>query len=251
LSVARLPYARAMRTLAGLVGALLAAAVLAPQASAAPLTATQLRVGDHPGFVRVVVEFTGGDLELNEIMATDPDPFRDGFVRLPMIRPGVQTTAAPVREHGVFARIGQAGGRITIRLSGADRRFKYMGYAAQHAPERLVIDLYKSRPPSDDAEITRGRGGCLTLTSHSVTSDRVTAAGRERNLFEHSFVVRLRRHGGRIHRQKPDTAASRRWSTTFAYRDVARQTGTLEAVALSAKDGSLDCLVQVRVRFGG
>jgi hypothetical protein len=32
---------------------------------------------------------------------------------------------------------------------------------------------------------------------------------------------------------------------------VARQTGTLEAVALSAKDGTLDCLVQVRVRFGG
>ena len=32
---------------------------------------------------------------------------------------------------------------------------------------------------------------------------------------------------------------------------AARQTGTLEAVALSAKDGTLDCLVQVRVRFGG
>jgi hypothetical protein len=240
-----------MRTLAGLVGALLAGAVFAPQASAAPLTATQIRIGDHPGFVRVVVEFTGSELELNEVMATDPDPFPDGFVRLPMIRPGVRTTAAPVRDHGVFARIGQAGGRITIRLSGEDHRFKYMGYAAQRTPERLVIDLYKSRPPSDDAEITRGRGGCLTLTSHSVTRDRVSASGRERNLFEHSFVVRLRRHGGRIHRQKPDTAANRRWSTSFSYRDVARQTGTLEAVALSAKDGALDCLVQVRVRLGG
>ena len=63
--------------------------------------------------------------------------------------------------------------------------------------------------------------------------------------------MRLRRHGGRIHRQKPDTAANRRWSTSFGYRDVARQTGTLEAIALSAKDGALDCLVQVRVRFGG
>ncbi len=240
-----------MRTLAGLVGAVLAGAVFAPQASAAPLTATQIRIGDHPGFVRVVVEFTGGELELNEVMATDPDPFPDGFVRLPMIRPGVRTTAAPVRDHGVFARIGQAGGRITIRLSGEERRFKYMGYAAQSTPERLVIDLYKSRPPSDDAEITRGRGGCLTLTSHSVTPDRVSASGRERNLFEHSFVVRLRRHGGRIHRQKPDTAANRRWSTSFGYPDVARQTGTLEAVALSAKDGSLDCLVQVRVHLGG
>lgn len=240
-----------MRTLAGLVGALLAAAIFAPQASAAPLTAKEIRIGDHPGYVRVVVEFSGGTIELNEILATDPDPFEDGFVRLPMMRPGVQTTAAPVRDHGVFARIGQAGGRITIRLSAAERRFKYMGYSAQRSPERLVIDLYKSRPPSDDAEITRGRGGCLTLTSHSVTKRRVTAAGRERNLFEHSFVVRLRRHGGRIHRQRPDTAANRRWSTTFTYGQAARQTGTLEAVALSAKDGSLDCLVQVRVRFGG
>jgi hypothetical protein len=240
-----------MRTLAGLVGALLAAAILAPQASAAPLTAKEIRIGDHPGYVRVVVEFTGGAIELNEILATDPDPFGDGFVRLPMMRPGVQTTAPPVRDHGVFARIGQAGGRITIRLTAAERRFKYMGYAAQRSPERLVIDLYKSRPPSDDAEITRGRGGCLTLTSHSVTKRRVTAAGRERNLFEHSFVVRLRRQGGRIHRQKPDTAASRRWSTTFTYPESGRQTSTLEAVALSAKDGSLDCLVQVRVRFGG
>jgi hypothetical protein len=240
-----------MRTLAGLVGALLAAAVLAPQASAAPLTAKQIRIGDHPGFVRVVVDFTGGRLELNEILATDPDPFPDGFVRLPMMRPGVRTTAAPVRDHGVFARIGQAGGRITIRLTGTDRRFKYMGYLAQHSPERLVIDLYKSRPPSDEAEITRGRGGCLTLGSHSVTKSRVTASGRERNLFEHSFVLRLRRQGGRIHRQKPDTAPNRRWSTTFAYAKAKRQTGTLEAVALSAKDGALDCLVQVRVRFGG
>jgi hypothetical protein len=126
-----------------------------------------------------------------------------------------------------------------------------MGYAAQRTPERLVIDLYKSRPPSDDAVITRGRGSCLTLTSHSVTRDRVSASGRERNLFEHSFVVRLRRHGGRIHRQKPETAANRRWSTSFGYGGVARQTGTLEAVALSAKDGALDCLVQVRVRLGG
>jgi hypothetical protein len=241
----------AVRTLAGLVGALLAAAILAPQASAAPLTATQIRIGDHPGFVRVVVDFAGGTLEPNELMATDPDPFPDGFVRLPMIRPGVRTTAAPVRDHGVFARIGQSAGRITIRLTATERRFKYMGYAAQHTPERLVVDLYKSRPPSDDAEITRGRGGCLMLTDRSVTRRRVSAAGRERNLFEHSFVLRLRRHGGRIHRQKPDTAADRRWSTAFGYPAIARQTGTLEAVALSAKDGSLDCLVQVRVRFGG
>jgi hypothetical protein len=240
-----------MRPFATVLGAAVAFLVLAPQATAAPLTATKIRIGDHPGFVRVVVDFTGGSVQAGEVVATDPNPFPDGFVRLPMMHPGVRTTAMPVRAEGVFARIGQGAGRITIRLTGHDRRFKYVGYVAQHTPERLVIDLYKSRPPTAAAEITRGRGGCLTLGSHTVTVTRVMAAGRERDLFEHSLVVRLRREGGRVHRQKPETAVNRRWSTNFGYRRVARQTGTLEAVALSAKDGTLDCLVQVRVRFGG
>ena len=79
----------------------------------------------------------------------------------------------------------------------------------------------------------------------------MTASGRERDLFEHSLILRLRRAGGRIHGQRPATGARRRWSTRFRYPPVRRQTGTLEAVALSAKDGSLDCLAQVRVRLGG
>jgi hypothetical protein len=241
-----------MNRLAIVLGlALLAAGGFASPASAA-LTARGIRIADHPAFVRVVVDFTGGRVEPGEVNATDPDPFPDGFVRLPLTRTGVRTVADPVRERGVFARIVQTSGRrITIRLSGADRRFKYVEYFALHTPERLVLDLYKARPPSDAAEITRGRGGCLTLSDHRVTSDRVTAAGRERQLFEHALVVRLRRKGGRIHRQRPETAFLGRWMTSFGYPAARRQTGTLEAVALSAKDGTLECLVQVRVRMGG
>jgi hypothetical protein len=239
-----------MRRLLIALATLAGAAVLAPPASAA-LTAREIRVGDHPGFVRVVIDFTGGRIEPGEVVATDPNPFADGFVRLPLTRTGVRTTAAPVRAEGVFARIAQGSGKITIRLSGADRRFKYVGYFAQHTPERLVLDLYKARPPTEAAEILRGRGGCLRLTSHTVTRRHVNAEGRERNLFEHSLVVRLRRSGGRIHRQKAETAFMRRWETSFDYPAASRQDGTLEAVALSAKDGTLDCLVQVRVRMGG
>jgi Immunoglobulin-like domain of bacterial spore germination len=231
--------------------ALLALGAFAPSASAAPLTATKIRIGDHPGFVRVVVDFSGGTVAFNQLEATDADPFPDGFVRLRLVHPGVKTTATPVRGEGVFARIAQGGGRITIRLSATDRRFKYLSYVVQHTPERLVMDLYKSRPPSDDAEITRGRGGCLTLTSHSVSHTRVRAAGRERNIFEHQFQVILRRRGGAIHREKHVLAGGGRWHTSFAYPHAKRQTGTLEAVAFSAKDGALACLVQVRVRFGG
>ena len=238
------------RLLAALATTLVVGAVLAPPASAA-LTARDIRIGDHPGFVRVVIDFTGGRVETGEVVATDPNPFPDGFVRLPLTRAGVRTTAAPVRAEGVFARIAQGSGKITIRLTGDDRRFKYVGYFAQHTPERLVLDLYKARPPTDAAEILRGRGGCLRLTDHLVTRRHVNAEGRERNLFEHSLVVRLRRSGGRIHRQKAETAFQHMWSTSFDYPATGRQDGTLEAVALSAKDGTLDCLVQVRVRMGG
>jgi len=227
------------------------AAVPVAHAGPAPLTATSIRVGTHPGYIRVVVEFTGARVQPGEVLATDPSPYRDGFVRLGLMRPGVKTTAEPVDQHGVFARIAQGSGRITIRLTGADRRFKYVGYFALHSPERLVIDLYKARPPSEAAEITRGRGGCLTLREHIVERRRISASGRERGLFEHSLALVLRRHDGRIHKLRAATAFERHWSVGFRYPRIARQTGTLEAVSTSAKDGTLDCLVQTRVRMGG
>ena len=242
---------RRVRLWVGVVSALVVCLVLPGAAAAAPLTATQIRIADHPGFVRVVVDFSGGTVAFNELEATDPDPFPDGFARVRLLHPGVKSAAMPVRDAGVFARIAQSGGRLTIRLSGADRQFKYLSYVVQHGPERVVFDLFKSRPPSDDAEITRGHGGCLTFPGHSVSKTRVRAAGRERNLFEHQFQVVLRRRGGRIQRQHHVAAAGGRWHTSFAYPHAARQTGTLEAVDLSEKDGALVCLVQVRVRFGG
>ena len=53
-----------------------------------------------------------------------------------------------------------------------------------------------------------------------------------------------------LHKLRGITAFDRRWSTSFRYPQVARQAGTLEAVSMSAKDGTLDCLVQARVRLG-
>jgi Immunoglobulin-like domain of bacterial spore germination len=240
-----------VRLWVGVVAALVACLVLPQAAAAVPLTATQIRIADHPGFVRVVVDFSGGTVAFNELEATDPDPFADGFARVRLIHPGVKSAAMPVRADGVFARIAQSGGRVTIRLSAADRQFKYLSYVVQHGPERVVFDLFKSSPPSDDAEITHGHGGCLTFSGHSVSKTRVRAAGRERNLFEHQFQVVLRRRGGRIQREHHVAADSGRWHTSFTYPHAGRQTGTLEAVDLSEKDGALVCLVQVRVRFGG
>ena len=77
----------------------------------------------------------------------------------------------------------------------------------------------------------------------------MTARGTERDLFEHSLVVRLRHRDGRIVGQQPVTAAAGRWRARLRVGSTPRGTGTLEAVAESAKDGTLDCLVQVRLRF--
>jgi Immunoglobulin-like domain of bacterial spore germination len=231
-----------------LAGFALAVPAAAPQPT--PLTATGIRIASHPGFVRVVVDFNRR-VNPGEVVATDPSPFRDGRVRLPLTHRGVRTTAASRQAVGVSATIVKRSGRIVIRLAAQPRRFKYAGYRALRSPHRLVIDLYKSKPPSAAAEILRAPDGCIALQNFAVGPRRVSASGRERNLFEHSLVVRLRRAGGRVHREKAATAANRRWSTTFRYPRTRRRTGTLEAVALSAKDGTLDCLTQVRVRFGG
>jgi Immunoglobulin-like domain of bacterial spore germination len=227
-----------------------ALAVAAPQADAAPLTATAIRIADHPGTVRVVVDFDGR-VNPGQVVATDPNPFRDGKVRLPLTRRQVRTTARPVQAHGVSASIVQRSGGIAIRLDAAPRRFKYAGYRALRSPDRLAIDLYESAPPAAAAEIRSAADGCLSLSAVDVGRRRVSASGRARQLFENSLVVRLRRAGGGVHKQRAVTAAGTRWSTSFRYPRTRRRTGTLEAVALSAKDGTLECLAQVRVRFGG
>ena len=118
--------------------------------------------------------------------------------------------------------------------------------------QRLAIDLYESRPPSPAAEIRRAPDGCLSLRRFAIGPRRVTASGRELHLFEHSLIVRLRRAGGRVHAPaRDDRGRAPLEHDASATRARAAAAGTLEAVALSAKDGTLDCLTQVRVRFGG
>jgi hypothetical protein len=223
---------------------------VAPAAQATTrLTATETRVGDHPGFVRAVVEFAHGTLPGpgEALVATDPEPF-DGIAGVSVSLPGVRAKARTVRTRGVTVRVIQRRNRITVRLSGTPHRFKYLSYFFLHNPERLVIDLWKSAPPTAAAEIRRS--GCLGLTRYDVSRRRVGAAGTERNVFEHSFAVRLRAADGRVLAQHSTTSAGGRWTSFLRYPAVRRQAGTLEAVAASAKDGALSCMVQVRVTIG-
>jgi hypothetical protein len=244
--------ARSARPLLLAAGAACAGALAAQAVSDAVvnLTAIRVRIGEHPGFVRAVVDFTDGRLEAGEVLAADPSPFADGAVRLRLDHRRVRSEAPPARGHGVSVRLRQGTNRVTISLAGARRRFKYVGYSVLRDPERLVIDLWKAAPPSAAAEVRAAPDRCLSLTRAAVGSQTVAAAGLERNLFEHSLVVRLRAASGRVLAQRAETAARGRWRSRFRYPSARTQAGTLEAVAHSAKDGSLDCLVQVRVRVG-
>ena len=234
----------AMPRLARLAALVVLVLVAAP-ASASALTATNARIASHPGFVRVVVDFSGGTFEVNEADATDPVP-SDGTARVEVRRAGISTLAIDRSSNGVRVRVTQATNRIVIRLVSARRAFKYMRVSGLHGPERLVLDLPRAKPPSRAAEIRTGRGGCLSLTSFTADGRGFRVRGVERDLFEGSFVLRVRDAAGRSVGRRVMTARGA-WSARVAYRVSRAQTGTLEAVAESAKDGSLACLVQVRV----
>jgi hypothetical protein len=219
------------------------AALLSAQTAVAH-RAVGVRLGDHPGFVRVVVDFVQGPVRFNEVESTDPFPF-DGAARLRVDSPGITTQASPRTALGVSVSITQGTNQIFVRINTQPRRFKYVSYFVLTGPDRLVIDLWKAAPPVPAAEIRRAPDRCLTLDTFSVAGARVRATGTERNLFERSLVVRVRGSDGRLVAEKPEIGPN--WSTNFPYRVTRVQPGTLEAVALSAKDGALDCIVQVRV----
>jgi hypothetical protein len=193
----------------------------------------------------VVVDFSGGPLQITDADATDVMP-GDGTARVDVRGPAVRTRAIDRSAAGVRARVVQATGRLVIRLQAARRAFKYLRVSALHRPERLVIDLLGARPPSRAAEIRAGRNGCLRLASVTAGVRGFRVRGVERELYEGSFVLRVRDAAGRAVGRRIMTARGG-WSARVAYRVGRAQPGTLEAVAASAKDGSLDCLAQVRV----
>jgi hypothetical protein len=231
-----------------LVLAVLAAAAALPGAAEGALTATDIRIGNHPAFVRVVVDFTGGALADRDIFATDPRPFGDGRGRLTIDRLGIDTDAASEHDVGVDASLAQRTNRLVLRLDAARHRFKFLSYDLLRAPQRLVVDLWKARPPGPAAEFpTAPQGGCLTIDSFTIGRGTASAAGTERGVFEHMFQVTLRKSGGRVARTVGVTSSGGNWSRSFSYVVGVRQPGTLEAVDLSAKDGALRCIAQVRV----
>jgi Immunoglobulin-like domain of bacterial spore germination len=231
-----------------LVSALVfALGAVAPAVASAALTATQIRIGNHPAFVRVVVDFTGGTLRANDVESPDPMPF-DGRARVRVTDPGIGSSASPVTAEGVTARILQRSGFIVVTLHARRHRFKYLEHSVLHSPERLVVDLWKARPPSAAAEFpTAPQGGCLTIDSVAELAGRIGAQGTETDIFEHMFQADVRNRKGRVVGTRPVTATAGHWHRTVPFTVAGTQAGTFEAVDFSEQDGSLACIAQVRV----
>jgi hypothetical protein len=123
-----------------------------------------------------------------------------------------------------------------------------LSHGVLHSPERLVIDLWKARPPKPAAEFpTAPQGGCLSIDQFTRSPGRINASGTENDLFEHMFEVVVRNRRGAIVGSRPVAATGGHWHRTVTYDVRRQQAGTLEAVDFSGQDGSLSCLAQVRV----
>jgi hypothetical protein len=218
-----------------------------PASASAALTASDVRIGAQPAFDRVVVDMTGGQAAFNEVEATDPR-VADGSARVDISHPGIVVTPRDRSAQGLRARLSlAAANRARVQITATTVRFKYVRVFVLHGPERVVIDLYRSAPPSAAAKIRTGFNGCLTLTSIQRTGHTLSVHGAARDLFESNFVIPVRDGLGRVVGRRIVTANGP-WNRTVSYSGVSGpQHGTVEAVAESAKDGSLVCIVQRRV----
>src|SRR4051794_14328428 len=152
------------------------------------VTARRVRIADHAAFVRATVRFNGGTLAPNDAEATDPNPF-DGVGRMVVRHAGIGTTAPAAHRFGVRVRVTQGNARLRIRLAGIARRFKYLAYRQLQGPQRLVVDLYKSAPPSAAGERPGTATSCLSIAQHADTRGAVHASGMAHGIFENQFTL--------------------------------------------------------------
>jgi DNA-binding beta-propeller fold protein YncE len=213
-------------------------------AVASACTAVGVRLSDHPGYVQAVVDFTGGTITSGDVTSTDSAPF-DGSAGVRISRAGVRTAAAPVSGFGLSVHVVQGTNRLQVQIKSVRGRFKYLAYTVM-AGNQLTIDLWRSSPPSNAAAVRRGPGGCLTLDRWTVAAGAVSASGHAAGLFENQFQLKLRGTNGRVMVSRSVIVQAGQWSAQVGYQQPRWQLGTLEGVDLSAKDGALSCLVQVR-----
>lgn len=258
--MARPPARRRPRSVVVVVTLAVAAGLAAPAGALGALAATDATVSGRAATQRVVVAFAGGALTglARQVDTPDPSP-ADGRATVRVNATGITSTAAPVTRDGLTVRIIRRPGDIVVRLDGPPARFKFVSYRVAGGRDRLVIDLWRATTRRAAAILD---DGCLRLTGW-----RGGAAPRVRGLeleplFEHNVVTSLRADdaGAATIALRPRTATgfrflpdfsgySRpgRWGGPLPHPLTAPGRAMLEAWSSSAKDGSLECLVQVPV----
>lgn len=250
------------RTLAA-AAVVAAGALLVPAAAQGALRADDVRIASDAAKVRVFVHFAGGPpltgLE-RQVDAIDPTPL-DGRAIVRVNAAGITSTAGPATGSGVTARVIRRPGNLLVRTTMAPDRIKFVSYRVSIPRNLLIVDLW--RVTTDRRARILG-DGCLSLTSWSGAGGRARAAGRElQPLFEHGLVLTVRgAHGSPISETpliaaegtfRPDFsgyAIPGRWRGAVAVPAASRGARVmLEAWSASAKDGSLECLVQTPARI--
>lgn len=254
---------RSRRRLAAIAAVTLAAGLAAPATGLGALSATGVSLHGRAAYEQVVVTFSGGTLSglARQVDAVDPG-IGDGRAVVRVNGRGI--TAAPVSatRGGVRARLVRRPGSILVVLDTPPGPFKFVSYAVDGTHRHLVIRLWRATT-SAAARILDD--GCLRLTRWSGHRG-ATIAGLEREpLFEHGLVLSLRRAdaGATTVFQRPVTAVAGTFRPDFSgYATPGRWSGRLtptaaalgpaapamlEAWSTSAKDGSLECLVQTPV----
>lgn len=252
---------RTSRLLAAVVAGVAASAV-APAVAQAALRADRVTIARTPSIVRVVVHFSGSPpltgLE-RQIDAPDADPI-DGRSSVRINGAGITTRAAAVTGAGVTARVTGLPGRVVVRLRSAPNTLKFLQYKVSVPRNVVVIDLWRVTSAAGARVLS---DGCLKMTSWSAKGGRAKASGLElQPLFEHGLVLTLRGSDGSAISEKPLTATEGVFKPDFSgYASPGHWSGSmpvpaaahgaramLEAWSASAKDGSLECLVQTPVR---
>lgn len=252
--------ASAQRRAGAAVAILALGALAAPAVADAALRATHIDMHGRAAAERIVISFSGGALTGLERQVDTPDPAPgDGKASVRINGARITSTAAPASRGGVSVRIVRRSGSIIAVIDAAKGRFKFVSYHVAGMRNRLVIDLW--RATTAPAAAIRS-DGCLRLTAWRGGASPAVRGLELRPLFEHTVVTSLRaaNAGGATLVLRPRTTTGFRFRPDFSgftrpgrfagplpHSVATPQRVMLEAWSASAKDGSLECLVQTPV----
>ena len=229
-----------------------------------------LHIGQRSAFTRVVVDLPHGvrlPAPETDVEALDADP-ADGRAVVRATAPGLAVRRVGGSGAGLRVRLRPRPNGISVLLTATPGSLKFVSYSTPASGRQLVIDLWRNTT-SSAARIRSD--GCLRIDTWNLASyGTVSAQGRELTpLFEHGLVLSLRLQGASAPISEKPLIASEgtfrpdfsgysvpgRWSGRLSYPipiegPRLRRRAMLEAWSSSAKDGSLDCLVQVPVIIG-